>query len=242
MSAGVRLGRRRIAPARLARAWLRLLPRLCLLPLLGLLLLATGVPARAQLQGTPGQFDYYVLALSWSPSYCAGAGDRADPQQCRRGGRPLGFVVHGLWPQYEEGWPQDCQKPAPRIPEPTVRAMQGIMPSRGLVIYQWRKHGTCSGLEPDAYFDAVRRAFSKVNIPGQYRRPDRPVSTSAPEVENAFRVANPSLASDMIAVQCEDGRVSEVRICLDAQLAFTRCAAVDRRSCRGGRLTLPPTR
>ena len=30
-----------------------------------------------------GRFDYYVLSLSWSPSYCARAGRSADPMQCR---------------------------------------------------------------------------------------------------------------------------------------------------------------
>src|ERR1043165_7451023 len=67
--------------------------------------------------GAPGQFDFYVLALSWSPSYCEAARERAparEPdQQCS--GRPFSFVVHGLWPQYEQGFPSFCQVPAPRL-------------------------------------------------------------------------------------------------------------------------------
>lgn len=209
------------------------------LALLGLLAFAG--PASAQQNGQPGRFDYYVLSLSWSPSYCANAGDRADPSQCRRG-KPLAFVVHGLWPQYDQGWPQDCQYPAPRVPEATLRSMLDVMPGRGLVLHEWRKHGTCSGLDPDAYFDAVRDALGKVTIPGQFRNVTRPITTSAPEVENAFRVANPGLAADMIAVNCEDGRVSEVRICMDRSLGFTSCPAVDRRACRAGKITMPPMR
>ena len=58
-------------------------------------------------QNEPGKFDYYVLALSWSPSYCQAAQERAPnrapDQQCS--GRPFSFVVHGLWPQYERGFP-----------------------------------------------------------------------------------------------------------------------------------------
>ena len=68
-------------------------------------------------QNEPGKFDYYVLALSWSPSYCEAARerapDRAPDRQC--GGRPYSFVVHGLWPQYEQGFPSYCQVPAPRL-------------------------------------------------------------------------------------------------------------------------------
>lgn len=200
------------------------------------------LPAAAQKAGWPGDFDYYVLSLSWSPSYCESAGQKADPLQCRRGGPPLGFVVHGLWPQYKDGWPQDCRNPAPRVPEATLTGMLDLMPSRRLVLHEWRKHGTCSGLAPDAYFKAVREAFGKITVPGQYRGVARPMSTSAPEVENAFRVANRDIAADMIAVTCEDGRVSEVRVCFDKSLAFTACPAVDRRACRAGRITLPPTR
>jgi ribonuclease T2 len=120
--------------------------------------------------------------------------------------------------------------------------MLDVMPGRGLVLHEWRKHGTCSGLDPDAYFDAVRNALGKVVIPGQFRTVTRPITTSAPEVENAFRVANPGLAADMIAVNCEDGRVSEVRICMDRSLGFTSCPAVDRRACRAGKITMPPMR
>jgi ribonuclease T2 len=215
--------------------------RLALRALALLGLVALGTPVSAQQSGQPGKFDYYVLSLSWSPSYCASEGNRAEPTQCRRG-KPFAFVVHGLWPQYSEGWPQDCQYPAPRVPEATVKDMLDVMPSRRLVIHEWRKHGTCSGLDPDDYFDAVRGAFNKIVIPGQFRAVTRPITTSAPEVENAFRVANPGLAADMIAVSCEARMVSEVRICMDRSLGFTACPAVDRRACRAGKITMPPMR
>ena len=62
--------------------------------------------AQYRRQNTPGQFDYYVLALSWSPSFCETATGNARRQQC--GARPFSFVVHGLWPQYERGFPESC--------------------------------------------------------------------------------------------------------------------------------------
>ena len=79
-----------------------------------LTILAFASPAFAQNRNEPGKFDFYVLALSWTPSYCEAEGDRrSGDEQCQRG-RPYSFVVHGLWPQYERGFPRSCVEPAPR--------------------------------------------------------------------------------------------------------------------------------
>jgi ribonuclease T2 len=118
-------------------------------------------------QNTPGQFDFYVLALSWSPSYCETAGGRGD-EQCN--GRPFAFVVHGLWPQHEHGYPQDCVAPAPRVDDGLIRSMLDVMPGRGLVIHEWRRHGTCSGLAAADYFALARRAWQRVTVPPIFRR------------------------------------------------------------------------
>lgn len=202
------------------------------------LFLALASPAGAE--GEPGRFDHYVLTLSWSPTYCQTA-SRADPAQCDRG-RPFAFVVHGLWPQFERGWPEFCRRPAPYLPEPVLRGMLDIMPSRSLVLHQWRKHGTCSGLAADAYFSTVRRAFSEVTIPPPFRHLDTYRMVTPAEVESAFRAANPRLGADMIAVDCDGRRLTEVKICLDRALDFTPCAEVDRRACRAARIVMPPTR
>jgi len=197
--------------------------------------------ASAQEKGEPGRFDHYVLALSWSPSYCEAMGTRAEPAQCATA-RPFAFVVHGLWPQYERGWPESCQNPAPYVPEPVLRSMLDIMPSRRLVLHEWRKHGTCAGLDATAYFDKVRRAYQAVTIPEAFRRLDDYTMVVPGEVEAAFRAANPGLAADMIAVECDRRRLTEVRICMNRQLGFTSCAEVDRRACRASRVVMPPLR
>lgn len=197
--------------------------------------------ALAQQRGEAGRFDHYVLALSWSPSYCEAMGARAEPAQCATA-RPFAFVVHGLWPQYQRGWPETCQTPAPYVPEPVLRSMLDLMPSRRLVLHEWRKHGTCAGLDPTAYFDKVRRAYQAVTIPDAFRRLDDYRMVSPGEVEAAFRAANPGLASDMIAVDCDGRRLTEVRICLNRSLGFTSCAEVDRRACRASRVVMPPLR
>lgn len=207
---------------------------------LALVAISCGV-ADARENDVPGRFDHYVLALSWSPTYCETKGRDAEPAQCARA-RPFAFVVHGLWPQFERGWPEYCQNPAPFVPEPTVRGMLELMPGRRLVIHQWRKHGTCSGLGPDAYFDKVRQARAAVVIPDQFARIDDYRMVSPAEVEAAFRAANPGLEPDMISVDCDGRRLTEVKICMTRQLGFTRCEEVDRRACRVQRIVMPPMR
>ena len=136
--------------------------------------------AQERRQGEPGQFDYYILALSWSPSYCEArqdrTPDRARERQCD--GRPFSFVVHGLWPQYERGFPSYCQVPAPRLDRNIVGSMLDLMPSPRLIFHEWDQHGTCSGLSPHAYFESVRNARAAVKIPPEYVDLERPISVA----------------------------------------------------------------
>jgi ribonuclease T2 len=183
-------------------------------------------------------FDFYVLSLSWSPSYCDLKGRDADREQC--GGRPLGFTVHGLWPQYERGYPESCAVGEPGgVSRDILRQIQTIMPSDGLARHQWRKHGTCSGLSQSAYFSAMQDAFSKVRIPDSFQTAAKIRSVSPKQVESAFLSANPDMKADGTAVVCADGNLTEVRICLTKELAYRSCREVDSRSCRASQINLP---
>ena len=194
-------------------------------------------PARAD---EPGVFDFYVLSLSWSPTYCEDDGQN-DRIQC--GGRPYAFVVHGLWPQYERGYPRDCPSDAPgRVPRRIVDGMLDIMPSPGLIGHEWRTHGTCSGLSQPAYFDLVRRARDIVRIPSRFVDVEDYLTVTPREVEAAFRTVNPGLPGDGIAVSCNSRRLKEVRVCLTRSLAFRPCPEVDRAACRRDRIVMPPVR
>ena len=123
----------------------------------------SGLPASSQEgRGRPGDFDFYVLALSWSPAFCESTGASRGSAQCDPG-RRLGFVVHGLWPQHERGYPSQCDSRNP--PRYVIDETADIFPDSGLARHQWRKHGTCSGLDPASYFRAVRRAHGMVTIP-----------------------------------------------------------------------------
>jgi ribonuclease T2 len=197
----------------------------------------------------PGQFDYYVLALSWSPSYCASLPrDGYDPQCHRRDGKRYSFVLHGLWPQFERGWPESCPSPDRGfVPRPVAQRMLDIMPSDKLVFHEYRKHGTCSGLGVDGYFDMARRLHDKVRIPARFQNVTDPrLQVSPGELVKDFLAANPNLPPDALAVECggPGSRLKEVRVCFDRQGEFRSCGRNEdqRRLCAAERMYVPPVR
>ncbi|PYB70826.1 ribonuclease T2 family protein [Rhizobium wuzhouense] len=185
-------------------------------------------------------FDFYVLSLSWSPTYCDSDAGRNNRAQCGTGKR-FGWVVHGLWPQYERGYPQDCESAeGSRVPDAMARGIIDIMPGIGLIGHQWRKHGSCSGLPMADYFALVRQVHDKILIPPQFSSVREPLQTSPATIEQAFIRSNPGLTRSAVAVTCDSQRVDEVRICLDTSLAFRTCSEMDQRSCKRSDLVLPP--
>jgi ribonuclease T2 len=207
-----------------------------------------GGAALAQ-RSEPGQFDYYVLALSWSPTYCADGGDKRDDSQCNgRNGRPYAFVLHGLWPQHERGWPQDCRSSDRGwVPGPVADRMLDIMPSKRLVFQQYRKHGTCSGLGVDGYFKLARQLHDKVKVPPRFQRvTDERLTVGVAELAGEFLAANPGLKPDMLAIQCggAGSRLREVRVCFSKGGEFRACGRNEdqRRLCSAERMYVPPVR
>jgi len=212
------------------------------LAVLSSIILSQAAPAQDRRQNQPGQFDFYVLSLSWSPSYCEATAERGRDggQQC--GPRPYAFVVHGLWPQYARGFPEFCQVPAPRLERSIVSSMLDLMPSPRLIFNEWDKHGTCSGLSSRAYFETIRKARAMIKIPEQYIDLKSPMTVTPDEVESAFLKFNPGLKPEGIAVTCDSRRLSEVRICLGKDFAFRDCPEIEKRACRRDRLVMPPVR
>jgi ribonuclease T2 len=208
------------------------------------LLASRAASAEDTRQNTPGQFDFYVLSLSWSPSFCAAAAERGrrggGDVQC--GARPYSFVVHGLWPQYDKGFPEYCQLPSPRLDHRIVSAMLDLMPAPHLIFNEWDRHGTCSGQSPRAYFETVRKARAAVKIPPDYADLKEPLSVTPDAVEDAFMKANPGLTPGAIAIGCDRKRLTEVRLCLAKDLQFHDCPEIAKRSCKRDHLTMPPTR
>ena len=183
-----------------------------------------------------GDFDFYVLALSWSAGFCELSG--GGKSQCEPGSN-LGFVVHGLWPQYEHGFPSNCGFAAAPSRMALDRA-RGVYPDEGLARYEWRKHGSCTGLSPGDYFDSAARAKASVVIPPSFVKPASDQNLATMDIERAFLGANPRLRPGMISVGCQRGVLEEVRICLTKDLRdFRACPEVARRGCRAREIRVP---
>jgi ribonuclease T2 len=204
-------------------------------------MLSTSV-ARSFERNVPGEFDYYVLVLSWSPSFCRTEGDDRNEAQCQ-GQRSHAFVLHGLWPQYERGWPENCYTgKRPWIPRAVIDEMRDIMPSKSLIIHQYRDHGTCSGLDPAQYFAAARELYERVDVPARFEAPDATLRIAPDEVEREFLAANAWLKPDMLSVTCRHGSLLDVRICFGRDLVPRACGVNEeqRRLCRASHITVPP--
>ncbi len=220
-----------------------------LLGLLALSLCVSSVEARPEnpKRHKAGDFAYYTLVLSWSPTYCDSRQGRRDTQQCGPRKR-YAFVVHGLWPQYERGWPSYCRVPRGEywLSRSLIQSMLDIMPSPRLVIHEWKKHGTCSGLGKKGYFALTRKLFRKVTIPPRYVRPNATIFTSPEALKKDFLAANGWLSADMITVHCgnrrDRARLRELRLCFTREGNPRACGPNERRSCRARVLVLPPVR
>jgi ribonuclease T2 len=188
-----------------------------------------------------GDFDYYVLAVSWTPAWCAAEGDARRDVRCDRGSG-IGWGLHGLWPQNERGWPSWCRTPHRDPTRAETAAMGRFMGSSGLAWHQWQKHGRCSGLSAQDYFLASARAMGRLTLPPLFERIEQPLDLPARVVEDAFLEANPSLARDMITVTCRSGAIHEVRLCLTRDLVPRRCGRDVIRDCTLDDARLDPPR
>ncbi len=193
-------------------------------------LTATLLSLPAFAQDRAGDFDYYLLALTWSPNWCTLEGDARGSPECD-GSRDLGWTLHGLWPEYEDGWPENCLSPWPAPSRRMTGAMSDLMGSGGLAWYQWRKHGACSGLPPGEYFDLAREAYASIVRPPLLDALEREVRLPAALIEEAFLRDNPQLSANGVTVTCRSGMIQEVRICLTKDLDPRPCAPPVARDC-----------
>ncbi|MCB1513939.1 MAG: ribonuclease T [Hyphomicrobiaceae bacterium] len=201
-----------------------------------------------QQRNVAGVFDYYALVLSWSPTHCASEDGKRDEMQCnRRDGRRYNFVLHGLWPQYERGFPNDCPtRDRPFVPQRVIDSILDVMPARGLVIHEYRKHGTCSGLDPAGYFDLARQLYNRIRIPERYVNPFDVQFVAPEELMREMIAANPELKPDMMAISCggPGNRLKEVRVCFTKSGQLRSCGQNEdqRRMCSARQMYVPPVR
>ena len=198
-------------------------------------------PAAAQ--DRAGDFDHYLLALSWIPAYCADDGDdRRDPR-CRDGSA-IGWAVHGLWPQNRDGeWPEYCHTSQRDPSRRETSDEAGLFGTSGAAWHQWNKHGRCSGLSAPGYYALVRRAVAAIELPEVFDGITRELRVDPDVVEAAFIEANPELTNAMLVTACQRGDLVEIRLCLTRDLEPRACdAEMIRRECRLNAATLLPLR
>lgn len=194
-----------------------------------------------------GQFDYYSLVLSWSPTYCSGA-SQPDPLQCNRNdGRRFGFVLDGLWPATEKGYLEDCRlRRKPYVPQTVIEAMLDVMPSPSQVAQEYRSHGTCSGLTPEAYFQLMRNIYRNIQIPERYANSFETEYRSPQDIIIDFLRTNPQIKPGMISVACGGAanKLKEVHICFSKNGQIQPCGSNEEqaRICPASRIMVPPVR
>lgn len=211
---------------------IRLLKSFCLALIFATPALADGEQA--------GDFDYYVLALSWTPSWCELEGDERNSPQCDED-KDFGFTLHGLWPQYENGWPSYCRTIERDPAQSLTIEMADIMGTSGLAWYQWKKHGRCSGLSAVEYYDTARKAYNSVTRPVVFRSLPKGLSVLPNVVKAAFLEKNEHIVSDGLAVTCKSGMIQEVRICMTKDLDPRNCGTDALRDCQFS-ADMPPIR
>ena len=191
-------------------------------------------------QSPPGVFDYYVLSLSWSPEHCASPAGHNDNVQCAPG-RHFGFVVHGLWPQFERGFPDNCGT-GPGLSQQQVDAMLDMMPSPKLIRHEWEKHGVCSGLASARYFETIRAARKAFSVPAEFQQPAEYITIEPAKLKQKLLASNPALRGDGMALECGGRYLDEVRVCLGKDLKPRPCGSDVRDRCAIEKVVLRPVR
>jgi ribonuclease T2 len=175
-------------------------------------------------------FDFYLLNLSWSPEFCHSHPAAAECALHKA------FVLHGLWPQNTDGtYPHNCTN-APGPDDPSKYS--DIYPDPSLLQHEWAAHGTCSGLAPDDYFTAARKAFLAVKIPPKLAGLTAQTSMPPDQILGLFTAANPSIPQSALALSCGNNYLTAVEVCLDKNLLPEACSGV--RSCRANTVRIPP--
>ncbi len=211
--------------------------------ILYVILIATPVWAQAkgeQRGALPGKFDFYVLALSWSPTYCANGGDKRSADQCHLGAMN-DFVVHGLWPQFDSGYPTECVSDEKELPKTTLEAATRVFPDIRLADHEWKRHGTCTARAPADYLEDVGSARQHVVVPVSFKQPKSEFSVAPTDIEKAFIAANPGLEPTMISIGCPKAELQDVRICFTKDLkGFRACPELEGGSCRAPSVKVLP--
>jgi ribonuclease T2 len=187
--------------------------------------------------GAVGEFDYYLLTLSWAPEFCATNSAGRTSAECDPK-KHMGLVVHGLWPQYNTGkWPESCST-TPPVASATVDHMMPIMPGQSLIQHEWAKHGTCSGMTTQDYFAAIEKLYTGLNVPDEFKKTPDSTRASPGDIEAKFASANKA-SKDAFRVSCPQNDFSAVEICVSKDLRYQACP-VSLKECKANNIQVRP--
>ena len=205
--------------------------------LLALACSLTGTSLAKSKKKKAASFDYYLLTMSWAPQFCATNPKGKSSSECDPK-KHYGFVVHGLWPQNNSGsYPHDCGSAQP-VSQAIVQQMMPIMPDSGLIQHEWAKHGTCSGLSTQDYFDSIQKAFGNVKIPDEYRSPADMIKDSPTDIEKKFAQAN-NAPQGAFRISCPNADFAALEVCLTKDLQYQDCAT-GLKECRAPQVKVDP--
>lgn len=165
--------------------------------------------------------DYYMLALSWSPSFCedqrrknGGAVPKHLQLQCNQAAT-FGWVIHGLWPQSAKArsasdHPRFCQGDLAKLPEALIKKYLPESPGANLLQGQWEKHGACAFPDAETYFATQKTLFRSLNLPGS--------ELSRKELFQWMKKFNPQLRNVRLSAS-----KNELYICYDKQWNAIDC-------------------
>lgn len=166
----------------------------------------------------------YTLSLSWSPEFCKyREADARQGAQCSgRNGR-FGLIVHGLWPDGRDIWPQWCPSERKLTPAEASQNMC-MMPSASLQARQWAKHGSCMVPQPEVYFRVTRILWESLRIP-DYDYLSRKDDLTAGDIRRAFADANGRHWNpEHVGVKLNSrGWLEELRLCYGKNFLPTAC-------------------
>lgn len=106
-----------------------------------------------------------LLALSWQKSFCKLNRHKRECKNIKKNSfEASNFVLHGLWPQPKSK--KYCKgKKKARVENELYKRLKVVMPGTrsGLHKHEWKKHGTCYGLDVDEYYEDSIKVLEEVN-------------------------------------------------------------------------------
>ncbi|WP_318437042.1 ribonuclease T2 [Photobacterium leiognathi] len=185
---------------------------------------------------TVGDFDSYVLALTWQPGFCEHFSYKGTKPECNAINdgklKITNLTLHGLWPNKAScgtsyGY---CDRYARLdLSRSTIKEIAPWMPNfyyqTKFGEYEWKKHGTCQTRNADDYFLTATKLVEKVDASpiGQFIKDNIGRNVSVSSFKKQLTSKFGSDAVDRISLACTQGKyLNEVRLNLGKNIDLSK--------------------